>query len=265
MKIDLLNPSDVPRLDALQPDGWTPIIPYYEFYTRTPYCRPLKYVVDGQIAGVGSSIEHHGTAWLAHIIVRHDFRRQGIGRAITTMLMNDLLTKHHIASIHLVATPMGEPLYRQLGFRRVSEYVFLKGGKTTSDPETTLETYHPCFREAGLTMDREATSEDRRELLEPHWMNACFTMSDGELTGFYMPGLGEGFILATTPEAGLALLRRKHSSGAPGVIPEENRHAIGSLEANGFVEYRRGVRMAYGQPLCWHPERIYGRIGGNLG
>ncbi len=265
MKIDLLHLSDIPQLNSLQPDGWTPIIPYYEFYARTHYCRPLKCVANGQIAGIGSSIEHQGTAWLAHIIVRPDFRRQGIGTAITSALMDDLLKKRSVRSIHLVATPMGEPLYQQLGFRRLSEYVFLKGGNTIGDLGISLETYHSGYREAGLAIDRDTTSEDRRELLEPHWQHARFTKNGGEITGFYMPGLGEGFIVATTPEAGLALLRRKHTSGAPGVIPEENRHAIACLEANGFAEYRRGVRMAYGQPISWHPERIYGRIGGNLG
>lgn len=265
MKIDLLQPSDIPQLHILQPDGWTPIVPYYEFYTQTYYCHPVKCVVDNQMAGIGSSIEHKGTAWLAHIIVRQDFRRQGIGKAITSALMDNLVKRRRVRSIHLVATPMGEPLYQHLGFRSLSEYVFLRGGKTTGDPEISLETYHSGYREAGLAMDRDTTSEDRRDLLEPHWKHACFTKNGNEITGFYMPGLGEGFIVATTPEAGLALLRRKHTSGAPGVIPEENRLGIACLEANGFVEYRRGVRMAYGQPISWHPERIYGRIGGNLG
>lgn len=265
MKIDLLQPADIPQLNSLQPVGWPPIIPYYEFYTRTRYCHPLKYVANGQIAGIGSSIEHKGTAWLAHIIVREDFRRQGIGKAITSALMDNLMKRRRVRSIHLVATPMGEPLYQQLGFRRLSEYVFLRGGKTIGDAEISFETCHPGYREAGLAIDRDTASEDRRDLLEPHWNHACFTKNGSEITGFYMPGLGEGFIVATTPEAGLALLRRKHASGAPGVIPEENRHAIACLEANGFMEYRRGARMAYGQPVSWHPERIYGRIGGNLG
>lgn len=265
MKVDLLITHDVPQLQGLQPEGWNPIVPYYEFYVAAPFCNPIKCVIDNRIAGIGSSIEHRGTAWLAHIIVHHDFRRQGIGTAITTTLMDYLLKKRGVRSIHLVATPTGEPLYQRLGFRRVSEYIFLSGGKTSTDPETFLESYHPRFRAAGLRMDFDAASEDRAKLFEPHWTNACYTTKQGELTGFYMPTLGEGFILAMSNESGLALLRSKHSTGAPGVIPEENGHAISCMKANGFSEYRRGTRMTYGQPLSWHPERIYGRIGGNLG
>lgn len=265
MKIDSLNASDVPQLHTLQPDGWMPIVPYYEFYVAARYCYPVRCVIDNEIAGIGTSIEHQGTAWIAHIIVHHHYRRRGIGTVITRTLMDRLLNERRVRSIHLVATPMGEPLYHQLGFRRVSEYVFLRGGKTSGDPEATIEAYNPDFREEGLKMDYDGSSENRSALLEPHWRNACFMTKDGALTGFYMPALGEGYILATSQESGLALLRRKHSNGAPGVIPEENRHAITCLEANGFTEYRRGARMIYGQPLPWHPERIYGRIGGNLG
>ena len=265
MKIEPLNSLDLPQLHSLQPDGWMPIVPYYEFYIATRYCYPVKCLVDNHIAGIGSSIEHQGTAWLAHIIVHPHYRRQGIGTVITRTLMDHLLKGRRMRSVHLVATPMGAPLYQQLGFIRVSDYIFLRGGKTSSDPEAPIEVYIPDFKNAGLIMDCEASSEDRSALLEPHWSNACFITNDGRLTGFYMPALGEGYILATSQESGLALLRRKHSNGATGVIPEENRHAVSYLEANGFSEYRRGVRMSYGEPLSWIPQRIYGRIGGNVG
>lgn len=249
----------------LQPDGWRPIIPCYEFYVATRYCNPIKCVIDGRIVAIGSSIEHRGTAWLAHIIVHNLFRRQGIGTAITQVLMDHLLKNRPVKSIHLIATPIGEPLYRQLGFLRASEYVFLRGGSTLVDAETSIESFSPRHRKAGIKMDYETTSEERAELLEPHWKNGCFTTKGGRLTGFYMPTLGEGFILAISQESGLALLRRKHSDGSPGVIPEENTNAISCLAASGFSEYRRGIRMVYGQHLPWYPKRIYGRIGGNLG
>ncbi|HLT73000.1 MAG TPA: GNAT family N-acetyltransferase [Cyclobacteriaceae bacterium] len=260
-----MNALDLPRLHNLQPDGWMPIIPYYEFYVAARYCYPVKCLVDNRIVGIGNSIEHQGTAWLAHIIVHPDYRRQGIGTVITTTLMDRLTKERRMRSVHLVATPMGAPLYQQLGFIRVSDYVFLHGGKTSADPEVPIEICTPKLRNAGLEMDYNASSENRSALLEPHWNNACFITKDGALTGFYMPSLGEGYILAASQESGLALLRRKHSNGAPGVIPEENRHAIRYLETNGFSEYRRGVRMSYGEPLAWHPDRIYGRIGGNVG
>ena len=265
MKIDSLNSSDVHLLEPLQPDGWNPIVPYYEFYVAAGFCNPLKCVIDNHIVGIGSSIEHQGTAWLAHIIVHDRYRRQGIGTAITQALKDHLLKNQSVRSIHLVATPMGEPLYRGLGFKRVSEYIFLRGGKTSPALDGRIESYRAEFRKAGLKMDLEASSEDRRLLLEPHWHNACFITNGDALTGFYMPALGEGYILATSPESGLTLLRNKHSEGAPGVIPAENQIAIKCLQENGYTEFRRGIRMSYGESLVWRPDWIYGRIGGNLG
>lgn len=265
LKIDTLAKEDIPHLNALQPDGWLPIVPYFEFYFTSSFCNPVKCVINDRIAGIGSAIAHRCTGWLAHIIVDKDFRRQGIGMAITKTLMDFLETSRRVKTLNLVSTPMGEPLYHRLGFRRVSDYVFLRGGQTPSEKEAAIENFDRSFKHAGLEMDYYATSEDRRELLEPHWKNACFIRTGGQLTGFFMPTLGEGFVLASSHESGLALLRKKHCNGQLGVIPEGNQQAVRYMHDHGFSEYRRGIRMFFGQTLQWRPEMIYGRVGGNLG
>lgn len=38
-----------------------------------------------------------------------------------------------------------------------------------------------------------------------------------------------------------------------------------SAFASSYHEFRVGIRMWYGEKLRWHPEMLYGRIGGNLG
>lgn len=242
-----------------------PIVPYYQFYVSTPFCHPVKCVADNRIAGIGAAIEHRGTGWVAHIIVDANLRRQGFGELITRSLMHFLLAQQRVTSLHLVATPMGEPLYRKLGFVYEGEYIFFRGGITPEQTDIAILDWTTGFRQPALNMDFETTSEDRTNLLEPHWANGRFIQEDGKLTGFYLPTLGEGYILATSSSAGIALLRLKHCHGASGVIPEANQCAIEYMEASGYSEYRRGIRMTYGQSLRWHPERIFGRVGGNLG
>jgi GNAT superfamily N-acetyltransferase len=265
LKIDLISHGDIPHLTHLQPEGWMPIQPYYEFYTQSHFCNPIKCTVDGKIVGIGCSIVHGDTGWLGHIIVDQGFRQQGIGTAITGTLMDFLMKRRRLKSMLLVSTPMGESLYRNLGFQKESEYVFFKGGITPPAAEGHIKDFSPAYRKVGLELDVYASCEDRRKLLEPHWENACFIEAKGELCGFFMPTLGEGFILATTSHSGLELMRKKHCGGRFGVLPAANQIAIEYLQDHGFAEYRRGIRMVKGQRLQWHPKMIYGRIGGNLG
>ncbi|HEX5171113.1 MAG TPA: hypothetical protein VFW11_18180, partial [Cyclobacteriaceae bacterium] len=84
-------------------------------------------------------------------------------------------------------------------------------------------------------------------------------------TGFFMPTLGEGLIVATTKIAGELLLNLKHVTSNIATVPMENKVAVEFLVANGFVEFRKAIRMWYGKKLTWHADKLYGRIGGNLG
>jgi GNAT superfamily N-acetyltransferase len=265
VKIEQFTSSDIPLLPPLQPDGWLPLGPYYHFYVTASYCHPVKCTVDGSMVGIGSCIRHRTTGWLAHIIVAPEYRRRGIGTLITKWLMTYLTGEWGMKTLHLVATPMGEPVYRRLGFRRISDYLFMRGGKTDSGEIAEILPFDDAFRDAGLKMDADASFEDRSQLLEPHWSNGCFILNNGALAGFFLPTLGEGYILATCREAGLALMRLKHGSGATAIVPEQNPEAVRYLTSSGYAEYRRGIRMVYGEPLPWRPEMIYGRIGGNLG
>lgn len=264
MKIEPFTSSDIPLLSPLQPEGWLPLGPYYQFYATAPFCHPVKCTIDGRLVGIGSCIRHRNTGWLGHIIVAAEYRRQGIGTRVTKWLMDYLTGEWGMKTLHLVATPMGEPVYRQLGFQRISDYVFMRGGRTLDTPVETVPFSH-ALKDAALALDAAASFEDRSELLEPHWAEGRFIQNNGTLEGFYLPTLGEGYILAASPDAGLALMRLKHRTGSIAVVPELNSIAVRYLTASGYSEYRRGIRMTYGEPLPWRPEMIYGRIGGNLG
>jgi GNAT superfamily N-acetyltransferase len=265
VKIEPFTSADIAHLPPLQPEGWLPVGPYYEFYVKASFCHPVKCLVDGRVVGIGCAIRHRSTGWLAHIIVAPDYRRQGIGTLITKWLMDFLINEFQFKTIHLAATPMGEPLYRQLGFRRISDYVFMRDGRLKDESHVQTVSFSRDLRDAALAMDMAASFEDRSQLLEPHWSEGRFVMNNGVLEGYYLPTLGEGYIVATRPEVGLSLMQLKHRNGGVAVVPEQNNVAMRHLKENGYIEYRRGTRMIYGEPLPWRPEMIFGRIGGNLG
>ncbi|NJO01208.1 MAG: hypothetical protein HC880_05440 [Bacteroidia bacterium] len=115
-------------------------------------------------------------------------------------------------------------------------------------------------------MDQAISGEDRQKLLSPHLPHAVMYLNERKLEGFYLPSLGEGPILAQSPEAGQALLHYKHTAReAKSAIPAENLAGIAFMREQGIVQHKPFVRMRRGNKLAWQPKNIYGRIGGNFG
>jgi GNAT superfamily N-acetyltransferase len=93
MGIQTLKHNDIHALTGLTPEGWQNIVPIFDFYTKSNFCFPIKAVYDNKIVGIGTTIIHNDTAWLAHIIVHPDKRNQGIGQLITQTLIDRVKTK----------------------------------------------------------------------------------------------------------------------------------------------------------------------------
>jgi predicted N-acetyltransferase YhbS len=81
----------------------------------------LAAVVDGRVVGSTVVITAHGVAGIFLVHVAEENRRQGIGTALTVAALRHGL-RRGMHSAALVASPMGEPLYRRFGFATVSEY-----------------------------------------------------------------------------------------------------------------------------------------------
>lgn len=263
MKILPLTLADISYISHLQPEGWLPITPYYQFYLSSDFCMPIKCVYENKIVGLGSSILHEDTGWLAHIIVDKEFRNRGIGTLITKSLMDQLSPM--VKTMTLLATPLGEPVYHKLGFEKDTAYMFLRDGKTNAPDGEAIQKFHPRFADQMLKLDQRVSGENRIKILKPHFASASIVADGDEVIGFVMPTLGEGLIIAVTNGAGELLLRLQHSTSNRTAVPMENKTAIRFLLGNGFVEYRRAIRMSYGRKITWEPDKLYGRIGGNLG
>ncbi|MGB9377596.1 MAG: GNAT family N-acetyltransferase [Mycobacteriales bacterium] len=67
----------------------------------------------------------HGVAYVGWIAVLDDHQRRGLGAAATAVVTNDGFDRGAQCTV-LVASPMGAPLYRKLGFVDVAEIVGLE-------------------------------------------------------------------------------------------------------------------------------------------
>ncbi len=266
MVFDKIKNQDLDSLGPLQPEGWGDIIQSFKFYLESSFCFPVKTSVNEKIAGIGAAIILEGTAWLAHIIVSPEIRKQGIGREITGHLL-DITREQGCKTVSLIATELGRPVYLKAGFADQDEYVFYEKENRLEkgNPSGDISGFREEHRAGILELDRALSGEGRCRLLKKHFQNSYIHLSGGRVDGYYLPGLGEGLIIADNDRAGLDLLRLKLSRSNKNVLPAGNRPGMVFMQENGFRETKRATRMVRGQKFPWQPDKMFGRIAGNLG
>ena len=258
--------EDLNEIRKLQPDGWPDIIPDIRFYVESDFCQTLKLTQDNTILGIGASISFGDTWWLAHIIVDPGYRNSGLGYKIVNKLIADI-EKNHLKSILLIATDLGEPVYRKAGFRVVGEYVQFNREKHRKKIAYSghIIPFKECFREKVIQLDNKITGEERENILGKGLDSSWLYVKEKELLGYYAQEMGEGLIIAETEEAGVELMKLKHAISDKAVLPVENNAGRKFLKENGFKEASRMKRMLLLQDIDWKPQNIFSRIGGNVG
>ncbi|RPH31727.1 MAG: N-acetyltransferase [Bacteroidales bacterium] len=267
MQYDKLTDSDIDKISHLQPEGWSDIIDAFRFYCNHNFCNPIKVTLDNEIVGVGSSMFFDKTAWLAHIIVNPDYRKHGIGSKIVDSLLMSIKTRKIETSL-LIATEIGEPVYVKAGFRKVSDYRYFKRESCHIDKQFSdnIQPYEDDFYNDIIQLDAYISGENREKLLKNYLNKSSVFISNKVIDGFYIPGLGEGPIMALTINAAKELMRHKYSTVDKATIPSENQVGIELIKEFGFIETNTiGKRMILGKDIEWKPEMIYSRIGGNFG
>lgn len=269
IQIHPLLKSDISHLTHLQPEDWNDIRNVFNQFIRFDFFYPVKALFQERIVGVGEVLFNKNTAWIGVIVVDKAFRNKGIGTLITDYLSKFIVSKNKSTQL-LLATPLGQPVYQKLGFRHVSDYVFLK--RNQEEKPLDFQAKHGCvkhydhrFFEEMVTLDTLATGENRQAILKRFTTN-CLLFVDRELQGFFMPHLGDGLIVAKTNEAGFELLKIKWSTyGETITLPAENLETIDFAQSLGFEPFRYAAKMILGKQIDWKPQMIYNRIGGYLG
>jgi GNAT superfamily N-acetyltransferase len=91
--------------------------------------------LDGAAVGTTTTCVFGPIAWVAMVLVDRDVRGRGIGTALVAHAI-DHLDELGVRSIRLDATPLGEPLYRRLGF--VAEYPLTRFQGTPAHAEAEI-------------------------------------------------------------------------------------------------------------------------------
>ncbi len=197
-------------------------------------------------------------AWIAMVLVDTAVRRRGLGRALMEHALA-LLDARGVPTVRLDATPLGQPLYEQLGF--VPEYVLTRFEGAAPRVEATFQKVQPAratHLDEILSLDRSVTGTDRSKMLRCLFAEqpdaARVVEHNGAVTGYLMarPGARALFVgpCIAQAEAGPLLFADawQRYAGQPIFldIPNGNTAAFALAQSAGLTPQRPLTRMVRG-------------------
>ncbi len=265
MQILPLNQTDLDSLPQIQPQDWNDIRIPISSYIEPEYIFPFKAVIDNVLVGTGTAILHEKTGWLATIVTHSEYRNQGIGKAITEHLLT-ILQSHQCEFIYLIATALGEPVYKKVGFITESLYDFYKDINLENlIISENVSPYLSVYKQAIFDLDKPISGEDRSQHLETFLTESYLYLQNEKVEGVYFPTFGDGLIVANTPEAGVELMKKRFRKFNMASFPQENIAAHNFMESLGYAPVNTHARMHFLKPMPWKPTGLYNRVGGNVG
>lgn len=223
---------------------------------------------DAEPAGTATVCIFGNVAWVALVLVDARFRRRGIGRALMEHAL-EVLDARGVETVRLDATPLGQPLYEQLGFTvqyRLARYEGVLDASGSPAVETGVAV--PPERWPELAALDESVTRTRRSKL----ILRLFSEEPGEVRAVAGEGGWRGLLTSRPggrarqigpcvgPDAGVLLEEaraRHHGERAFLDIPEGNREAIALAETWGFTVQRHLTRMCRGVPVVEQVEQLW--------
>jgi ribosomal protein S18 acetylase RimI-like enzyme len=258
---------------------------FFRMAIEMPDCRPILAVSEGRPIGTGLGAIHGDVGWVGVIFVAPELRGRGIGRALTVAVC-DILQGAGCRSLVLVATDLGRPVYDRLGFREQTRYHMYPADPLDSPPlpppGTNLRPIRAADVEAIAVLDRHASGEDRRPLIDRFaasgWLlederDAGMGAGTGEptLRAFLLPTYrGNAALIALRHEDAECLLDlHRHLVPQGGTawagLITENEAGRRLLAERGRAEWRTFPRMVRGPEPEWRPAAIWGQFNHAMG
>jgi len=272
-----MTPGDAgPAAAAVVAGGWGDRGSFFEFVARAQGCRPFVAEDRGTIVGTGVATINGPVGWVGTIFVSPEHRGHGLGMALTQAVAQ-ALEAAGCRSLVLVATQQGRPMYERIGFAVQTAYrtVESPGLEDEAATDPRVRSYGTSADlEAMADLDRRATGEDRRHLLEAFATPdsaRCLVRDDGSLGGFVVRApWGGGATIAPDPDDAMAILDWRRRVAGPdrrvraGVLAE-NVDGLRRLLELGWSEVWSAPRLIRGDPLAWQPTALWGQFNHALG
>jgi predicted N-acetyltransferase YhbS len=232
--------------------------------------------VGGAAAGTAATMLFGPIAWVALVLVDASLRRRGIGTALMEHALAHL-DRLGVPTVRLDATPLGQPVYENLGFTTEHVLTRYEGTAPHTESPAAVEPVRPEHVEALLRLDREATGTDRRKvilrLLAERPEAARVALDGGEVVGYATarPGARALYVgpCIVRADAGPLLFADAWARYAGRLIymdvPERNVAARAVVEAAGLTAQRPLTRMCRGPRVAERVELLWASAGPEKG
>jgi len=247
--------ADIDRACALQPaDRWLRGRMYWHLIT--PYALLVQAELNGAYVGHGCATVFHDSGSVNEVHVQPLRDAATIGSA----LLKDVLARMEAegATRQLtLAAPRDQPLFASFGFvpeGDVFEYGYGKFLQATRDEVVNLEPEHIL---GVLHLDRQATGEDREQLIREHLYLGSVYQEGSCIRGISLPLLGHGLIVADSPEVGLELQRWLFPIQPVVHMPECQFAGPAHLVKQGYSADYPCMRMVRGPRPAYRPTMIF--------
>lgn len=216
----------------------------------------------GRLLGGACCASFGSSGWIGALGVLPRARRRGVGRELCEEAV-EWLRVRGAHSVLLYATDMGRPVYERVGFAAEAAARAYRGSPPAGGDDPQLRALRADDRPALLALDRAATGEDRRAVMDmlPALVGLALER-DGELAGFalHTPWGAGPAVVAVDADAGERVLRGLAREAQPLTItvPDDNPTAGRLLGAWGFRVVNVALRMRLGPPLRHDPSRMFG-------
>ncbi|MEX2026582.1 MAG: GNAT family N-acetyltransferase [Pirellulaceae bacterium] len=213
-------------------------------------------------------------AWIAMMLVDESLRGKGIGRALMEHALR-YLDEQGVRAVRLDATPLGQPLYENLGF--VAEYSLARyaGDPVSQGHVAGVTLADVTDHEAIFALDRSVTQTERRKLLSRllNDRQAFVVREGGLLCGYLLTRAGANATqigpCIADDFAGPRLLDLAFAQHAGNPIyidiPKSHDQAASLARAQGLMSQRDLLRMCRGEKLDERVEHLWASSGPELG
>ena len=216
---------------------------------------------DSKRIGVATTARFGKAAWFGNFIVDEAYRGKGAGSLLIRHALAYLNSKH-VETVGLFSYMHTTSFYENIGFKRDSDFVVLRGNATAYETKGSVEQAGESDVPAVADFDRRCFPGDRERLLRALILNprnrCLISVEDRQMLGYLVAKVYDG-----TAELGPLVCREGHNQTAVDLIQtcltnledaavslciaKKHKAVVAYLEESGFREDFCVARMFRGR------------------
>ena len=255
MKVTIrkMRKEDLPLvLDLINAEGWDYDLVDVERILEIDPEDSVTAVSGREIVGGITVACHEGRGVLGHVVVKHSWRKKGIGKDMMIKVIEKLEAKR-IAIIELYSVPTAVEFYKQLGFRKIGDLMIFVGSIRTPIATTPsmaeIGDLTPQDLESVKDLDRKITGFERGNIIEK-LMLPNLGHSVGLFEGDRLVGFALGRMSGNSAEIGPWIMEKSNKNDATALftaamnklgnrktyieVPNENKTALQIITESGL-------------------------------